>query len=239
VFGGNILNIESGGASEATQHEERAQYYASVSAIDEAVGRIMDELETNGLLENTLVIYTSDHGLCLGHRGIWGKGNATAPQNMIEESIRIPMILSAPGRIPVGQRRREFSDHLDLFQTVLDAAKVARPTGNHAGSGLLDLCAGDNAEWRDVQFCEYGTARMIRTATHKFIKRYDNRPDELFDLTSADGEGRNILLDSTSASIAATLSKQLDAYFERLGCAAPEQAEFTGKQRFNVAEAWR
>ena len=239
VFGGNILNIESGGASQAEQQEERAQYYASVSAIDEAVGRIMDELETSGELENTLVIYTSDHGLCLGHHGIWGKGNATAPQNMIEESIRIPMILSAPGHLPRGQRRSEFADHLDLFQTVLDAANLASPTASHAGASLMNLGATHSTNWRGEQFGEYGTARMIRTTTHKFIRRYDNRPDELFDLTQPAGEGRNILLDGASNEIALNLSRRLEAHFDQLGCPPPEPAEFTGKNRFNVAEAWR
>ncbi len=235
VFGGDILNIESGGASAADQQEARAQYYASVTAIDEAVGRILDELETGGLLENTLIIYTSDHGLCLGHHGIWGKGNATAPQNLIEESIRIPMILTAPSILPKGARRAEFADHLDLFQTVLDAASVESPAGQYAGRSLL--AETDHAA--SVQFGEYGTARMIRTETHKFIRRYDNRPDELFDLTGRDGEGRNILRDQPDNPIAAELATQLDAHFAGLGCSQPDITDFNQETRFNVAEAWR
>lgn len=239
VFGGNILNIESGGSDAAAQQEARAQYYASVAAIDEAVGRILDELETNGLLENTLIIYTSDHGLCLGHHGIWGKGNATAPQNLIEESIRIPMILTAPGILPTGARRAERADHLDLFQTVLDVAKIPQPDGTYSGKSLINLLGGGEAEWPDTQFGEYGTARMVRTDTHKLIKRYDNGPDELFDLTSQEGEGRNILMDHATDEIAARLTAALENHFDRLGCDLPDTTEFNQETRFNSVEAWR
>jgi arylsulfatase A-like enzyme len=234
VFGGNILNIESGGTNATYQREERAQYYASVSAIDEAIGRILDELETNGHAENTLIIYTSDHGLCLGHHGIWGKGNATAPQNLIEESIRIPMILSAPSALPTGTRRVDFADHLDLFQTVLDFAGIVQPDGHYAGQSLTHKKSDQTH-----QFGEYGTARMVRTRTHKLIKRYDNRPDELFDLTTSENEGRNILLDGEGADIAADLSEILERHFAGLGCAPPDAAEFNQETRFNAAEAWR
>lgn len=239
AFGGNILNIESGGADPAAQREARAQYYASVSAIDEAVGRILDELESNGLSENTLIIYTSDHGLCLGHHGVWGKGNATAPQNMIEESIRIPMILSGPEVVPFGGRLVDLADHLDLFQTVLDAAGLETPAGTYAGRSLLGLLSGEAADWREAQYGEYGTARMMRTATHKLIKRYDNRPDELFDLCSVDGEGRNLLRNGAAANLAADMSASLETHFDRLGCALPDVDEFNGETRFNAAEAWR
>ncbi|WP_299989551.1 sulfatase [uncultured Ruegeria sp.] len=239
IFGGNILNIESGGVSPTEQREARAQYYASISAIDEAVGRILDELETNGLLENTLIIYTSDHGLCLGHHGVWGKGNATAPQNMIEESIRIPMILSATYALPRGERRTEFADHLDLFQTVLEAAKTTPSGTQYAGKSLFGLFDNRAVEWRHTQFGEYGTARMIRTEAHKLIKRYDNQPDELFDLMSDDGECRNILTDQSSNKITADLTARLEAHFTALGCAPPDVEAFNGENRFNTAEAWR
>jgi hypothetical protein len=80
---------------------------------------------------------------------------------------------------------------------------------------------------------------MVRTRTHKLIKRYDNRPDELFDLTTSENEGRNILLDGEGADIAADLSEILERHFAGLGCAPPDAAEFNQETRFNAAEAWR
>ena len=98
--------------------EALAQYFAAVSHIDEAIGRLLDELDALQLREQTLVVFTSDHGLCCGHHGLWGKGNATLPLNMLEESIRVPLIFNQPRDLFAKQRRSEFVDHLDLFQTI-------------------------------------------------------------------------------------------------------------------------
>ncbi len=95
-----------------------------MTQIDEGVGQILDELEALGMLEDTLIIYTSDHGLNCGQHGIWGKGNGTLPLNMVEESVRIPMILNHPSHFFAKQRRPEFVDHTDLFQTILDYAGI-------------------------------------------------------------------------------------------------------------------
>jgi choline-sulfatase len=86
-------NLESTDPTRDDPRAALAQYYAAVSEIDEGVGRIVDELAGSGLLDNTLIIYTADHGLNCGHHGIWGKGNGTLPLNMVEESIRVPLIL--------------------------------------------------------------------------------------------------------------------------------------------------
>jgi len=239
VFDGTVCNIELESSTPAARHEAKAQYYAAVSAIDEGVGRIMDELEAQGKLDSTLIVYTSDHGLCLDHHGIWGKGNATSPQNMIEESMRIPMVLHAPGHVVAGSRLPQFADHLDLFQTLLDFSDVPAPDCNFAGVSLRPLLAGQDAPWRDAQFGEYGTARMIRTATHKYIARFDNRPDALFDLTSPEGEGRDLIDVPAAASVKAELYNRLQSHFTNYQSAPPDPAEFFGQPRFNPAEAWR
>lgn len=239
VFGGTVLNIEHSDASEASKHEAKAQYYASVSAIDEAVGRILDELETSGELDNTIILYTSDHGLCLGHHGIWGKGNATAPQNLIEESIRVPMIYSAPGQYQRGARLSQFADHMDSFKTLATAAGVLTEPDTFPGRDLGLILNGQTDDWRDFQVAEYGTARMIRTHTHKFIRRYDNRPDELFDLRVGDGEGHNRISDPACADICREMEQMLESYFEKHGVPPKDTDWFFGDPQFNRAEAWR
>ncbi len=77
--------------------ETLAQYYAAVSHQDAELAKILEAVEARGGLDDTLVIYTSDHGMMVGHHGLIGKSNATVPQNLYEESIRVPMILSWPG----------------------------------------------------------------------------------------------------------------------------------------------
>ena len=139
-FGAQAL--ESTLPTRLNPREALAQYYAAISHIDEAVGRLLDELDALQLRDNTLFIFTSDHGLCCGHHGLWGKGNATLPLNMLEESIRIPMIFNQPGRLFARQRRTEFVDHLDLFQTIVDYAGASGQLDqerNYPGQSFLPL----------------------------------------------------------------------------------------------------
>jgi len=239
VFGGKLINVERESSLDVDDNEARAQYYASVSAIDESVGRILDELDGLNSTRPTLVIYTSDHGLCLGHHGVWGKGNATAPQNFIEESIRIPMILSATGVLPAGVKRVEFSDHLDLFQTILAAAGVDRPERHYAGKDLIGLMQDTDPNWRNAQYCEYGPARMIRTEQYKYVHRYNNQAAELYDLSHPDGELENLLASREYITVAADLAKQLDGFFAKHNCAPAHEIEFNGPARYNNIEAWR
>jgi len=91
------------GLTDAQIGRARAAYYGMASFTDAQVGRVLKALEASGASNNTLVVYTSDHGLNCGHHGVWGKGNGTLPLNMLEESIRVPLILSWPGVLPAGQ----------------------------------------------------------------------------------------------------------------------------------------
>ncbi|MEM7791736.1 MAG: sulfatase-like hydrolase/transferase, partial [Verrucomicrobiota bacterium] len=80
-----------------SDHVERlSQYLAAVTLLDEQVGRILDALQGRRLMENTVVIYTSDQGHMTGQYGLYGKGNASLPQNLYEESISIPLVVSGP-----------------------------------------------------------------------------------------------------------------------------------------------
>lgn len=145
------LNLESANPAWNDRRETLAQYYASVAQIDESVGRVMDELEAMGRLDDTLIIYTSDHGLNCSHHGIWGKGNGTFPLNMLEESVRIPMLMRCPGDIEAGVVRQEFVDQTDLFQTCLDFAGIdgsryAKSDNYYPGNSIRPLVQKDCSE---------------------------------------------------------------------------------------------
>jgi arylsulfatase A-like enzyme len=216
----------------AKRHESLAQYYASVSMIDEQVGRILDELDSRGQLDNTLVVYTSDHGHMNGHHGLHTKGNATIPQNLLDESILVPCLLRWPGRIADGSARNEMVDHCDLWATLLDAAgcdaDAAARADRSPGRSYLPLLTGHDLAWRDAQCCEYGNARMIRTDNAKLIRRYAGPngrfADEFYDLSADPRERVNRMGDPAAADRIAALSARLEAHFasyelpEHAGC---------------------
>ena len=203
------------------RREHLAQYHASVEYIDEQVGAVLDALEAEGVLDDTLVVYTSDHGHMNGHHGLYAKGNATAPQNFFEESIRVPCLLRWPSRVAAGGVRTEPVDHCDLFQTLLDAAG-ARETGeaaarrNSPGHSYLPLLSSGpgNRPWRDAWYCEYGNARMVRRGRFKLVARYaPHSGDELYDLEADPRETTNRIGDPALEGEVATLRARLDAFF--------------------------
>ena len=231
-----------------TQREELAQYYAAVSFIDEQVGRVLDALDAAGVRDDTLVIYTSDHGHMNGHHGLLTKGNATVPQNFLEESIRVPSVFSWPAGIQAGAVRAEPVDHCDLFCTLLDATG-ADPAPDLAreihspGCSFLPLLRGEEVAWRDAQFCEYGNARMIRAGGLKLVRRYPGPNghfgDELYDLVADPRETENRLDAPAYAGAVADLSARLDAHFAAYEVPERSGREIATQPVCNSQEPWR
>ncbi len=227
----------------ADPREARAQYYASVSMIDDGVGRLLDELDAQGAREQTLIVYTSDHGLNLGHHGIWGKGNGSEPLNMLEESIRVPLIVNQPGAVAGGTRRNEFVTHCDLHMTLLDAAGAAPDAyakqSQLPGRSYKSILLGDSGDdWRNTYIGEYGPTRVIRDRRYKLVLRRD-QADLLHDLVADPRETVNLIDESDCRPVSERLRAQLDAFFARY-----EVAEHSGKRGntlpiHNRREAWR
>jgi choline-sulfatase len=228
--------------------EEWAQYYASVTMIDDQVGRLLDELDAQEEMANTLVIYTGDHGHMNGHHGLFNKGNGTVPQNFIEESIRIPCVMAWHDRIPAGQSADEMVDLCDVYATVLDAAGVDVPSDaqdeiDSPGASFLPLLTSGETEWKDTQFCEYGNARMARTASHKLVMRYPGPngtfPNELYDLESDPRERLNCYEDAAYTEVRADLAAKLKAHFARYEIAERSGADIMNQPMCNPNEPWR
>jgi arylsulfatase A-like enzyme len=234
-------NLESTFPTRDNPREALAQYYAAVTQIDEAVGELVDELDAQGLRQDTLVVYTSDHGLCCGHHGIWGKGNGTLPLNMVEESIRVPLLFNQPGRLYGSQRRAEFVDHLDLFQTLAEAAGIALPQRNYPGRSYLGLLDNTAAypEWRREQVCEYGPLRMIRTEHYKLLLRHPDGQHELFDLEADPRENVNLYREPGHELIIARLTAKVENYFGRYEDERKSGLRAAELPRHNFSEAWR
>jgi len=194
--------------------ELRAAYHAMIALVDDEVGRVLDALDSAGLAEDTLVIFTSDHGEMLGDHQILLKGPM-----MYDCCTRVPLILRWPGQVREGQRRRELVQWIDLTSTILDAAGC-RGLPRAQGASLLGLAAGRDEPWREWALCEYrdsghpgdGTApgEINRAGVHTTMLRWENwklvvwhgrpsvdrdRDGELYDLDSDPDELDNLFHD--------------------------------------------
>ncbi len=221
-------------------------YYAAVSEIDRGVGRILDRLAASGQLDNTLVIYTADHGCALGQHGFWGKGNSTRPLNMYETSLRVPLLVRAPDGHATGVVVDRCVDHYDTFQLICDYAGM-QPTRNgradqpYPGRSYRGFVEGGTpAAWDDTRFGEYGDLRMIRTPQYKLVRRYPAGPDDLFDLLDDPGETTNRCGEARYAAVESDLRARLDAFYREHD--DPRHSGLRVKelsQHNRAAEAWR
>lgn len=192
-------------------------YFASITAMDLDVGRILDRLAEKGLRENTLVVFASDNGYSCGHHGFWGKGNGTYPINMYENSIKVPFIASHPGVIPEGIVQSAMVASHDFMPTLLEYVNLTLPDTNLPGRSFLSTLKDEHAAGRDavVIYDEYGYCRMIRTAEWKYVHRYPDGPNELYDLVSDADERRNLVDDPAQARRVKDLRNRMEAWFDK------------------------
>jgi len=200
------------------RRQKLSGYFAAVTAMDAAVGRVLERLDRLSLRENSLVLFLGDNGMNMGHHGICGKGNGTWPLNMYDTSVLVPAIVSRPGHVPAGVVSAAFRSHLDVFPTLLDYAGLPDP-GRAARPGLsfaADLRGGAAPGHEAVvAFNEYGPVRMIRTAEWKYVGRHPDGPHELFDLRGDPGERTNRIDDPACATTAVDLRRRMEEWFGR------------------------
>jgi arylsulfatase A-like enzyme len=206
------------GFIEEERKETLSGYFAAMTAMDANVGRLLDWLEANGLRENTLIAFTSDNGMNMGHHGIYGKGNGTFPPNMFDTSVKVPMLFSRPGHIPEGEVISSLHSHYDIMPTVLDYLNIENPDSDSLpGRSFSALLEGRAIEGDDrvVVFDEYGPTRMIRTVEWKYVHRYPYGPHELYDLINDPDERQNLIAEQKHQPIRESLQADLDAWFVR------------------------
>jgi arylsulfatase A-like enzyme len=209
-------------------------YSALNTGMDACIGRVLAHLDKLGLTGDTLVVFTADQGHMNGHHGVWGKGNATVPFNMYEESIRVPMIWRHPGRIPGGRVIDAMVSSYDFFPTMLDYLGVSCPPARErVGRSYTGFLRGPGLQQRDELFFEYCYVRAVRTATLKYVERTSEWPSELFDLEKDPGESRNLIVDPAYAERLSGLKARLQRFFEAAG--APPLADWTSTTRQALA----
>lgn len=190
-------------------------YYSQISMLDEAVGRIAEAAP------DAFIIFTTDHGLSLGHHGFWGHGGSTYPSNLHLAAHSIPMILRHEGHIAAGGRSPIHVSNIDLHATILDyvggTPDPALPSRSFAG-----LLRGETvADWgADEVFSEQEETRVIRTPQWAFFKRFNRPgapalPDELFNVVTDPDETTNLAADPGHAHVVAELGARIDAFFDR------------------------
>lgn len=171
----------------------KALYSASISLIDRGVGRILRALDELGLADNTLVVFTSDHGEMLGDHGLWEKSEP------FDSASRVPLLMRLPGRMAAGAVSEDLVSLLDLMPTMLDLAEVAYP-GELAlpGSSLLGRSGGGLAEAREDLVLEIGRGvsrwLSLRGRRWKYNFWLADGWEELYDLATDPDEANNLLL---------------------------------------------
>jgi arylsulfatase A-like enzyme len=219
-------------------------YLACVASVDDNVGRVLDYLDTEGIAEDTIIIYTSDQGFFLGDHGWFDK------RFMYEESLRMPFLMRYPREIPAGTRVDAMVTNVDFAPAFLDYAGLPE-SERMQGRSFRRIVAGDapSEDWQEAMYYRYWMHRDsehnttahygIRTKRHKLIYYYGDPLDaagangpatepewELFDLERDPAEMRSVYDDPAYAEVVRELTEQL----HRLQAEAGDKAYETARQ---------
>ena len=188
-------------------------YLGCIAAVDESVGTLLDYLEEEGLVENTLVEYTSDQGFYLGEHGWFDK------RFIYDESFKTPLLVRWPGVVEAGSNCPEMVQNMDFAQTFLDAAGIEAP-GDMQGESIVPLLKGEDGSWdRDAvyyHYYEYPSVHMVKrhygivTKEYKLAHFYFDVDEwELYDRLKDPMEMQNQFGNPEYAEVVARLKEQL------------------------------
>lgn len=212
------VNSAPNGYTEETRRPLLSGYYAAITAMDANVGRLLAWLDAHDLRSNTLIVFTSDNGMNMGHHGIFGKGNGTFPQNMFDTSVKVPTLISRPGHVPAGLVDEHLLSHYDLMPTLLDYLGIDNPGAVRLpGTSFAPLLRSQPLGEKEsiVVYDEYGPVRMIRSKRWKYVHRYPYGPHELYDLVGDPGERTNLIDSPEYAAQVESMKAELEAWFVR------------------------
>lgn len=195
--------------------EHLADYYAMITHMDHHIGRIIQELAETGQLENTIIVYTADHGLAVGQHGMMGK------QNMYDHSIRIPLILSGPG-LPEGREVDGLISHIDIYPTLCSLAGI-RSSETVEGMSHLKAIMEEEQPTREYVYSIFRDfQRMIKNDRWKLIRYYKVEKEgtdyiQLFDLEKDPWETRNLAGDEEYKDVLEELADELGRWQKSVG----------------------
>lgn len=187
----------------------RHEYFALLSHADAQIGRVLDAIDARGARENTVIVFSGDHGLALGEHGLMGK------QNLYDHSVRVPLLLVGPG-VPIGEERDALVYSGSILATLCDLTGLPTPVDAEFSSLVPTLLGERNGE--DVIFGAYRLEqRMVRTKTHKLIRYAWSEHNQLFDMIEDSWELDNRYDDPELSGVRDVLSRELDRQQHALG----------------------
>lgn len=194
---------------------ERAIYLAMCAQIDDRIGQLLNKLQEMDQLDNTIILFTADHGLAVGEHGLMGK------QNLYDGSWRVPMILAGPG-VPQGQRRAGLTYLHGIYPTLADLAGLTAP--NYTSEfGFADVVRG-TADGHKIVFGAYmpnakvpNGVRAVRQGNFKLLHYTHSGRRQLFDLGDDPWETNDLIGNPEYTDTVATLTSALQAWMDRSG----------------------
>lgn len=189
-------------------------YYASSSFMDNQIGRIIKELEENGLKDNTIIVLVSDHGYMLGEQNTWGK------TNLFEKGLRVPFIVSWKGKIKPGVKTDALVEAVDIFPTIIDLAGFNIPDYLE-GTSVKPLLKNPNMEWKSGVYSQQPRGEnnewegvSLRTDRYRYNEWFDKTngkilAKELFDYEIDPTESKNLVNNREYKDIVKRLSEEL------------------------------
>lgn len=196
------------------------KYAAEISGIDDGVGRVMATLRRLGLDDNTLVVFTADQGMSGGHSGYWGMGDHTRPLTAFDWTMHVPLIFRHPGHVAAGKRVDLLVSNVDFMPTMLDYLGLSWKNTSQPKSPGRSFAAALRgrtiADWDNTIFYEFENVRAIRTDRWKYIERFRQSPNELYDLAADPREWNNLAEKPERAETRRELARRLHAYFDRV-----------------------
>jgi choline-sulfatase len=207
-----MCGVDAAALSDDQVRHARHAYFAAISYVDERIGEVLGALREAGLEDDTLVVFTADHGEMLGERGLWYK------MAFFEDSARVPLVVRGPaGLVRAGTRVAAPVSQLDLLPTLLELCGVvsdealADLDGVSLASLLGDAGAGRDAPVVAEYLAEGVTAPavMVRAGALKYV-RCPGDPDQLYDLDADPRELRNLAGEERAAALAAAADRRWD-----------------------------
>ena len=188
------------------------EYYAMITHLDDAIGRILDALKATRQFENTIIVLAGDNGLALGQHGLMGK------QNVYEHSVHVPLVMMGPG-IPRGETRDTLCYLLDIFPTLCELTGQPIPA-TVDGRSLVPVFAQPDVAVRDMlHFAFTDLQRSVRTRRYKLIEYVvgESRVTQLFDLHADPAERNNLAGEPAYGEVLMQLRRELRRWQTELG----------------------
>lgn len=211
----------------------RRQYAEFVSTVDEKVGELIGTIDRLGLRENTLIIFQSDHGHSTEERAFWGGGNSGpyrgAKACLFEGGLRVPSIVSLPGKIPQGQVRDQLATGCDWFPTIADLCNIELPDRKYDGKSLANVLKSSAAESPHEEFfwllgrgrraqwaVRQGDWKLLGNPTDKTDRRKEPKLEKRFLVNLKDDIGERVNVADANPRIVETLEQIMKSNYSSI-----------------------